>query len=37
MDVTTYGWDVTKRVFQLYWVDRQTGEICNRQMSGTST
>jgi transposase len=33
MDVTTYGLDVAKRVFQLYWVDRQTGEICNRQMS----
>jgi transposase len=31
MDVTTYGLDVAKRVFQLYWVDLQTGEIVNRR------
>jgi transposase len=31
MNVTTYGLDVAKRVFQMYWVDAQTGEIVNRQ------
>jgi len=31
MDVTTYGLDVSKRVFQVYWVDPQTGEIANRR------
>ena len=31
MNVTTYGLDIAKRVFQLYWVDAQTGEIVNRQ------
>jgi transposase len=31
MNVTTYGLDVAKRVFQMYWVDTQTGEIVNRQ------
>lgn len=36
MDVTTYGLDVAKRAFQLYWVDRQTGEICHRQWTRTA-
>jgi transposase len=31
MNATTYGLDVAKRVFQLYWVDGQTGEIVNRR------
>jgi transposase len=31
MNVTTDGLDVAKRVFQMYWVDAQTGEIVNRQ------
>ena len=31
MDATTYGLDVAKRVFQLYWVERQSGEIVNRR------
>jgi len=31
MNVTTYGLDVAKRVFQLYWVDAQSGEIVNRR------
>ncbi len=31
MNATTYGLDVAKRVFQLYWVDAQTGEIVNRR------
>lgn len=26
-DVTTYGLDLAKRVFQVHWVDAQTGEI----------
>lgn len=31
MNITTYGLDVAKRVFQMYWVDAQTGEILNRR------
>jgi transposase len=31
MNATTYGLDVAKHVFQLYWVDVQTGEIANRR------
>ncbi|CAD6560179.1 IS110 family transposase ISRta3 [Paraburkholderia kirstenboschensis] len=31
MNVTTYGLDVAKRVFQMYWVDAQTGEVANRR------
>jgi transposase len=31
MNATTYGLDIAKRVFQLYWVDAQTGEITNRK------
>ena len=31
MNVTTYGLDVAKRVFQMYWVDAETGEIVNRR------
>lgn len=31
MNATSYGLDVAKRVFQLYWVDAQTGEIVNRR------
>ena len=31
MNATTYGLDVAKRVFQMYWVDEQTGEIVNRR------
>ena len=31
MNATTYGLDVAKRVFQLYWVDTPTGEIVNRR------
>jgi len=33
MDATTYGLDVAKQVFQMYWVDAQTGEIANRRFS----
>jgi transposase len=29
MNVTTYGLDIAKRVFQMYWVDAQTGEVVN--------
>ena len=36
MNATTYGLDVAKRVFQMYWVDAQTGEIANRRFSGKS-
>lgn len=31
MNATTYGLDIAKRVFQMYWVDAQTGEITNRK------
>jgi transposase len=31
MNATTYGLDVAKRVFQMYWIDAQTGEIANRR------
>ena len=27
MNATTYGLDVAKRVFQLYWAEAHTGEI----------
>lgn len=32
MDCTVIGLDLAKRVFQLHWVDMETGEICRRQM-----
>lgn len=31
MNATTYGLDIAKCVFQMYWVDAQTGEIVNRR------
>jgi transposase len=31
MHATTYGLDVAKRVFQMHWVDVETGEIVNRR------
>lgn len=31
MNATTYGLDVAKHVFQMYWVDVQTGEIANQR------
>lgn len=31
MHATTYGLDVAKRIFQMYWVDGDTGEIVNRR------
>ena len=31
MNFTTYGLDIAKRVFQLYWVDHESGEIHNRK------
>jgi transposase len=33
MNATTYGLDIAKRVFQLYWVEPDTGEIANRRFS----
>ncbi|MCP2092043.1 UNVERIFIED_ORG: hypothetical protein J2Y81_008149 [Paraburkholderia sediminicola] len=36
MNVTTYGLDIAKRVFQMYWVDADTGEVANRS-SGEMT
>ena len=32
MNVTVFGLDLAKRVFQLHWVDVKTGEICRRQL-----
>jgi transposase len=29
MNATTYGLDVAKQVFQMYWVEAETGEIVN--------
>ncbi|MGF6917941.1 IS110 family transposase [Paraburkholderia sp. 40] len=34
MNATTYGLDVAKQIFQMYWVDTQTGEIANRRFRG---
>jgi len=31
MDATTYGLDIAKRVFQLHWVDGQSGEVVKRR------
>ena len=31
MNATKYGLDVAKQIFQMYWVDAQTGEIVNRR------
>jgi len=31
MNATTYGPDIAKRVFQMYWVDPNTGEVANRK------
>jgi len=36
MNATACGLDVAKRVFQLYWVDAQTGEIGNRRFGGSA-
>lgn len=33
---TTYGLDLAKRVFQLYWVEPDTGEAVNRRLSRNS-
>ena len=33
---TTYGLDLAKRVFQLYWVEPLTGEVVNRRFSRNS-
>ena len=32
MKVTTFGLDLAKRVFQLHWMDMETGEIFRRQV-----
>jgi transposase len=32
MKTTTFGLDLAKRVFQLHWVEMETGEICRRQL-----
>lgn len=31
MNATTYGLDIAKRMFQLYWVETESGEIHNRK------
>ncbi|MGK0230805.1 MAG: transposase [Gammaproteobacteria bacterium] len=33
MQTTLYGLDIAKRVFQLYWVEPETGEVINRKFS----
>ncbi|MGH8788680.1 MAG: hypothetical protein ACREYA_26865, partial [Cupriavidus necator] len=37
MNATTYGLDIAKRVFQLYWVEAETGEIVNRRLRGRNS
>lgn len=32
MKCTVFGLDLAKRVFQLHWVEMETGEICRRQL-----
>ena len=32
MNCTVFGLDLAKRVFQLHWMDMETGEICRRQL-----
>ncbi len=32
MKVTTFGLDLAKLVFQLHWVDAETGEVCRRRL-----
>lgn len=32
MNATTYGLDIAKSVFQLYWVEPGTGQICKRRL-----
>ena len=36
MNATTYGLDVAKRAFQMYWVEAETGEILNGRFGRTS-
>lgn len=33
MDITTYGLDIAKRVFQMYWVEAESGELMNRRFT----
>lgn len=33
MNATTYGMDIAKHVFQVHWVEPDTGEICRRKLS----
>jgi len=33
MNATTYGLDIAKSVFQMYWVDPSTGQIHNQRFS----
>ena len=35
MNATTYGLDLAKSIFQLYWVDAETGETHSRRLSHT--
>ncbi|KAI3600047.1 hypothetical protein D8I24_4435, partial [Cupriavidus necator H850] len=35
MNATTYGLDLAKSIFQLYWVDPETGETHSRRLSKT--
>jgi transposase len=33
MDITTYGMDIAKSVFQLHWVDADTGEVHRKKLA----
>ncbi|MHA6862458.1 IS110 family transposase, partial [Ralstonia pseudosolanacearum] len=32
MEPTIIGVDIAKQVFQLHWIDRETGEVVDRQL-----
>lgn len=33
MNTTTFGLDIAKRTFQMYWVEAETGEVVNRRFT----
>jgi transposase len=33
MELTTYELDIAKRIFQMCWIEGETGEIGNRRFS----
>lgn len=33
MNATTFGLDIAKRTFQMYWIEAETGEVVNRRFT----